>query len=122
MMTVQNSILIDYHFSLEPLQPPTVVKVWFEKRKSLNAAWSPILAYYTYGTIQGYQVQHYEEGSPERAKTLRTVNTSIHIDGLKEYTSYCILVSAFNEHGIGKGANNSKCNKTDEGGEQKITF
>ena len=114
------SILIDYYFSLEPLQPPTIVKVWFEKRKSLNAKWSPIPAYYTHGTIQGYQVQYYEDGSPEQAKTLRTVNTFIRIDGLKDYTSYCILVSAINEYGIGKGANHSKCNKTDEGGEQKL--
>ena len=96
--------------------------MWFEKRKSLNATWSPILAYYTYGTIQGYQVQYFEDGSPELSKTLRAVNTSIHIDGLKDYTRYCISVSAINEHGIGKGANNSKCHKTDEGGEQKITF
>ena len=67
-------------------------------------------------------MQYCEDGSPELAKTLRTVNTSIHIDGLKDYTSYCISVSGINEHGIGKGANNSYCNKTDEGGEQKITL
>ena len=115
-------MLIDYYVSLEPLQPPIMGYMWFEKRKSIKAVWSPIPAYYTYGTIQGYQVQYYEDGSPEKAKALRTVNAFIHIEGLKDYTSYCILVSAINEHGIGKGANNTKCNKTDEGGEQKITL
>lgn len=115
--------MIDYYFPLDPLTQPTIDNMWFEKRKSLNIEWSPILAYYTSGTIQGYQVQYYEEdGNPELAETLRTVNASIHIEDLKDYTSYCISVSAFNEHGLGKGANNSKCHLTDEGGEQTIIF
>lgn len=94
--------------------------MWFRKRKSISAAWGPIFTYYSYGTIQGYHVKYYEVGSREQAKTLRTVNAFIHIEGLKDYTSYYISVSAINEHGIGKGANNSKCLKTDEGGKQKI--
>ena len=114
--------MIDYYFPLDPLKRPTVGNIWFEKRKSLNVDWSPILAYYTYGTIQGYEVQYYEDGNPRQAKTLRTVNASILIEDLKEYTSYCISVSAFNEHGLGKGANNPKCHLTDEGGEQTIIF
>lgn len=109
--------------SLGPRRQPSVNNVWFETRKSLSVVWSPVPAYYTYGTVQGYQVEYYEaDGNPQQAKMQRTAGTSIQIEGLKDFTNYCITVSAFNEHGLGKYSE-PRCHLTDEGGEkEKITL
>ena len=103
---------------LGPFKTPTIDNVWFEKRRSLSAVWSPMLAYYTYGTLQGYLVQYHEadDSGPQQAKTQRTAGTSIQIEGLKAFTNYCILVAAFNKHGLGRYSEPG-CLFTDEGGE-----
>ena len=105
---------------LVPKVSPKFDNVWFEKRRSLSATWSPIFAYFTYGVIQEYQVKYYEkDANPQQEKTLRTAGTSIEIEDLKEYTKYCLLIAAVNENGRG-GFGGKKCVFTDEGGEQEM--
>jgi len=109
---------------LAPTRPPREITVGFDKRRSLKVSWSPVLAYFTYGTVQGYKALYYEADSnmeEAKAQRARVPAVGMVIDGLKSYTNYCVSVAAFNENGVGNYSY-PECNVTDEGGKNNISL
>ncbi|XP_022252792.1 Down syndrome cell adhesion molecule-like protein Dscam2 [Limulus polyphemus] len=100
-----------FTFSTEeeiPESPPDGIRVEAFKPQSLHVSWKPLAEELSNGVIQGYYIGYKITNSTDSFQYKTVKNESLgrsrvecELYGLKKYTSYTVVVQAFNRKGAG---------------------
>lgn len=88
-----------------PSGAPLDVKVDPVSSTELFIQWTPPLRDYWNGELLGYKIHWKEHHGPDNQSNVHTVNgwatNKFHLKGLKKFTTYDIIINAFNRVDIG---------------------
>ncbi|XP_076346768.1 cell adhesion molecule Dscam1-like isoform X3 [Tachypleus tridentatus] len=100
-----------FTFSTEeeiPESPPGDIRVEAFKPQSLHVSWKPLAEELSNGIIQGYYIGYKIMNSTDsfqyktvKNESLKRYRVECELYGLKKYTSYTVVVQAFNRKGAG---------------------